>query len=846
VRGARLGWWNEVLAANDGESEGADATRAGARGASAQRLHRVQRQSRRLMLVLVLLVVAATSAFAWLSYSRSWSEAEEQAGALAQRNALLLGFLLDEVQARLRRADRLALQTGEPAAVGLLPRLGAFALAADATPLQPALMRQVPAAHLGEVLALADARPGQPVFATPFPLGDELWSVGLLRRAAAEEGAEAGVYLAAPFRVDAMVGLWSELSGSRETTVSVIGGDDRLWIRHPLQLDWLGQDLSAIPALRQARQELQTGGTLRLRYSGTDDVERLLAWRLVPPHGKIVVAGLPVSEIRAEWRAGLFPALLLALVVSVATILVLWLYSRGVLAHARQREAALQALAASERRFRDFADASSDWYWESDSEDRFVWFSERLGDILGVPPESLLGQRRGELIGGVVAEDDRRRHLDDLAERRAFRDFVYRMRLADGGRRWVRISGKPVVDAEGRFLGYRGTGSDIDAQRAAEERAEVLHRRLVEAFEASLDGIALFDAEDRLILANERYKEFFFPGQEEAVQPGTHFNELAERLARVGRPPLVTREDDEWRALRERRRRGQEEVVFQLGDGRWMRLRERVTARGDYFRVFSEISEFKRREAELRQTKEAAELANRAKSEFLAVMSHELRTPLNAIIGFSDILHRELFGPLGSGRYRGYAGDINQSGRHLLELINDILDLSKAEAGKLELLDEPVALEEVVGRATAMIAPRAEEAGVRLTAVLPETPLWLRGDRRRLLQMLLNLLSNAVKFTPAGGRVTLSARAGEAGLELLVEDSGIGIAAEDLQRVQEPFIQLDSAMTRQREGTGLGLPLAKRLIELHDGRLEIESEPGRGTRVRVLLPPTRLAPLSEA
>jgi len=790
------------------------------------------------MLALLLLLSVATAAYAWLSHSRHWSEAEHEAAALAQRNALLLGFLLDEIQSTLRRGRILAQRTGGPAASSLLPRVGAFVLDQAGRPLQPELMRHVPAAHLGEVLPLADERPGQVIFATPFPLGDELWSLGLLRL---EEGIEQrGAYLAAPFRLDAMVGLWSELAGVPNTTVTIISNDDRLWIRHPLQLEWLGQDLSGIPALREARRHRLTGGALRLRYGGTDDVERLLAWQLVPAHGKIVVVGMPVAEIRAAWRAGLLPALLLAFAVASATTLVLWRYSRGVLAHAQQREEALQALAESELRFRDFAEASSDWYWETDVEDRFVWFSERLGDILGVPRDSLLGRRRGELIGGVVGEDDRQRHLDDLAARRPFRDFAYRMRLADGARRWVRISGKPVFDAAGRFLGYRGTGSDIDAQRAAEERAEVLHRRLVEAFEASRDGIALFDAEDRLILANERYKEFFFPGREEAVQPGAHFNELAEQIVKVGRPPLVTRDDDEWRALRERRRRGDEEVIFQTSDGRWMRLRERITARGDYFRVFSDISEFKRREDELRQTKESAELANRAKSEFLAVMSHELRTPLNAIIGFSDILHRELFGRLGSERYRGYAGDINQSGRHLLELINDILDISKAEAGKLELQDDLVALEEVVARATAMVVPRAEEAGVRLAATLPEAPVRLRGDRRRLLQMLLNLLSNAVKFTPAGGRVTVSARVGEAGLELLVDDSGIGIAAQDLQRVQEPFIQLGSALTRQREGTGLGLPLAKRLAELHGGRLEIESEPGRGTRVRVLLPADRL------
>lgn len=286
--------------------------------------------------------------------------------------------------------------------------------------------------------------------------------------------------------------------------------------------------------------------------------------------------------------------------------------------------------------------------------------------------------------------------------------------------------------------------------------------------------------------------------------------------------------------------------MLALPDGRWFQLWERVTRHGDQLQVFADVSDFKRREEELRLAKEAAELADRAKTEFLAVMSHELRTPLNAILGFSDILRSELFGPLGRPRYREYAEDINRSGRHLLDIINDILDTSKAEAGRLELHEEVVTLEELAERAISMIITRAEEAQVRLVVELPNIPVQIQGDRRKLLQMLLNLLSNAVKFTPPEGRVSLGARVTEEGLLLWVADSGIGIAEQDIERAQEPFIQLSSPLCRDREGSGLGLPLAKRIAELHDGRLAIASQLGRGTKVSVTIPPSRLLLLKEA
>ena len=221
-------------------------------------------------------------------------------------------------------------------------------------------------------------------------------------------------------------------------------------------------------------------------------------------------------------------------------------------------------------------------------------------------------------------------------------------------------------------------------------------------------------------------------------------------------------------------------------------------------------------------------------------MSHELRTPLNAIIGFSDILQRESFGPLGSERYRQYAVDIRTSGYHLLRMIEDILDVSKAEVGRIELHESELALAELIQGATTFVAGSAGRNGVALECDVKDDLPRLRADELRCRQILINLLSNAVKFTPSGGRITVGARLGGDGrIQLFVEDTGIGIAPEDLPVALTEFGQIGNPQTRHDEGTGLGLPLAKRLAELHGADLTIESAVGEGTTVTVTFPSER-------
>ncbi len=250
----------------------------------------------------------------------------------------------------------------------------------------------------------------------------------------------------------------------------------------------------------------------------------------------------------------------------------------------------------------------------------------------------------------------------------------------------------------------------------------------------------------------------------------------------------------------------------------------------------------KRAEEELRHARERAENASRTKSEFLANMSHELRTPLNAIIGFSETITQETFGPVGNPKYLEYVSDIHASGQHLLELVNDILDLSKIEAGKMVLHEEEVDLARVLERCLSLVSGRMEEGGLALEQRIARDLPPLRADKRMLKQIFINLLSNAVKFTEPGGRIAVTVEsAADGGIVIKIADTGIGIAAEDIPKIMAPFVQVEGAHSRRYEGTGLGLPLAKSLVELHDGTMELESALGVGTTITIRFPAERLA-----
>ena len=256
--------------------------------------------------------------------------------------------------------------------------------------------------------------------------------------------------------------------------------------------------------------------------------------------------------------------------------------------------------------------------------------------------------------------------------------------------------------------------------------------------------------------------------------------------------------------------------------------------------IETDVTEIKRAEKNLRGAKEQAEFASRAKTEFLANMSHELRTPLNSILGLSEMLMNETLGPLGSPRYREYADDIHTSGKHLLSLISEVLDLSKIEAGELEIIESEIDVTDAVSTCVRMIEGRAPKEAPRVSVEFANGLPRLLGDERRFKQILLNLLGNAVKFTPHDGEVSVAARVCDGDrFTIEVADTGIGIAAEDIPKVLEPFGQVRDVFTRKHEGTGLGLYLAKSFTEMHGGTLDIASALGKGTTVTLRFPKER-------
>jgi signal transduction histidine kinase len=349
------------------------------------------------------------------------------------------------------------------------------------------------------------------------------------------------------------------------------------------------------------------------------------------------------------------------------------------------------------------------------------------------------------------------------------------------------------------------------------------------------DGIAVFDRERRLQHWNRAYMQMWqFP--ESFLRSGVRMEEMLDELNRSGRAHRLETDDLGKAAGDPKAFEPSGRWLYRRGDGRLLSVRRLPIGDEGYMAICSDLTAQKQHEDELVKAWEQAVIANRSKSEFLANVSHELRTPLNAIIGFSEVVERELFGPLGNERYVSYVRDIRNSGEHLLSLINDILDLSKIEAGRFQLRMEEVDCNEIAHSVARLIRPRTVEHGLTMKIDLPDRPVVLNADKRAVKQVLINLLSNAVKFTPENGTVTLASRPWHDGVEFVVSDTGIGIEEKDMHVALAPFGQIDSQFTRKYEGTGLGLPIVKGIVELHGGTLEITSEPSQGTSVIVRFP----------
>ncbi len=477
------------------------------------------------------------------------------------------------------------------------------------------------------------------------------------------------------------------------------------------------------------------------------------------------------------------------------------------------------------------------WIAYTDAEQRYQFANKTCRDWNAVTAEQIIGVRVPDLLG-----DDYTRikpHIEaTLAGEHT--SYVETITYPDGVARTVRVTYVPHFGAGGRVDGYFSLIEDISELRMAGEAKRESEEKFRGIFEDAAFGIGLIGRDARYLEVNDAFAEIYGYEREEMI--GASLDQLTApediETTRTVFGSMVSGEREIVRREKTYLRKNGEPFQAQL-------VSKAVHDSNGAFKfaitLIEDITQRKQDEQTLLAAKEEAELASRAKSEFLANMSHELRTPLNSIIGFSDLLtDPSLYAP-DNTESPEHAAHIYQSGEHLLALINDILDLSKIEAGTAELHEEDIDLTATIESCLNMVGERAKNGGVELCVETGDAALpRLRADKTRIKQVLINLLSNAVKFTEAGGTVTVRARHDPAhGFTLQVTDTGIGIAEQDIPRALARFQQLESALDRKYEGTGLGLPLAKSLVEQHGGTLELESELGAGTTVTVCLPPDR-------
>lgn len=425
-------------------------------------------------------------------------------------------------------------------------------------------------------------------------------------------------------------------------------------------------------------------------------------------------------------------------------------------------------------------------------------------------------------------------HLEEM--RRSYRDqakqfFLLLIALLTFGGAILIVLYRETTRAHRLFL----------VAHAAEEESSLARHQLLVALESISQGFILYDEDDRVALFNARMKELY-PAIADVIRVGSTFEDIIRGLVACGSLIPPPGDLEEWiRRSIAAHRNPTKPYEIRLSNSSWLLIDERRLPDGRVVGMHTDVSEAKRREVALRTATIQAESSNRAKTEFLARMSHELRTPLNAIIGFAEMIGRQLLGPVGMPRYVEYATDIARSSQHLLGIISDVLDISKIEAGRIQLHEEAIVLSGVMRECVEMLSASAAREAVSLSVDTPSKLPSLIGDPTKIKQILLNLLSNAVKFSRPGGEVRVTAGMDETGwCRIVVSDYGIGIAAEDIRRVLEPFGQVDNALNRRRGGTGLGLPIAKALVELHNGTLQVESTVGTGTTVTLRFPPERL------
>jgi two-component system cell cycle sensor histidine kinase PleC len=615
-----------------------------------------------------------------------------------------------------------------------------------------------------------------------------------------------------------------------------------------------GRGVQGAGALREAFAvvvEDLGDGPAAVRGQAADGAVLDVAVRPVAEGALLAAAAAPtrsIANLNRQVMEGAF-SLLVPLGVGIALALLLMIQSR-------KAEVAHREFVDSERRFRLAVEAARCGIWEWDLNSDQVYLSDVTGAMFGWGGGGVVS---GQDLLERISIDHRERVRQALANAAMYGafDVSFRVPANEQGARslWIDARGqgfgKPGSEEHARII---GVALDVTEERIAQARAQAAENRLRDAIESVSEAFVLWDRQGRLLMCNRNYRSVFSL-EPKILKPGAaraEVNRFAALAIKQEHPA-----PDGAKGVRE----------AEMMDGRWIQISERRTAEGGLVMTAADITAIKTQEEARRRNEEQlqnavaglersqeqlaelarkyetekvkAESANKAKSEFLANMSHELRTPLNAINGFSEIMMNEMFGPLGDQRYKGYSHDIHSSGQHLLALINDILDMSKIEAGKMNLKFEPMHLEDVAEDAVRLVRNRAEAAGLTLNIDFPQLPE-IEADYRAVKQVLLNLLSNAIKFTPRAGSVTVRAEVrrdpfGDL-VKVSVTDTGIGIAKEDLARLAKPFEQVESQFSKTTQGTGLGLALTKSLITMHDGALEMHSTPGEGTTVSFTLP----------
>jgi len=498
------------------------------------------------------------------------------------------------------------------------------------------------------------------------------------------------------------------------------------------------------------------------------------------------------------------------------------------------------------------------WDWDM-ARGRMYW-SRSMYEMLGYRPRDTM-LSFGD-VDDIIHPDDQ--DLFALAQRIAARemsqiDKVFRMRHADGQWVWVRARAQ-VVDPNAAELHLIGIAVDVTEQQNFALKSATSDMRLSAAVECLSESFALWDAHNKLVLCNDRFQKDLGLSPAD-VAPGTSKDQIdAQRLPFAAERRLANANGPRGGASYER----------QLADGRWLLVNELKTPDGGVVAIGADITQLKQQQEKLLEGErrlmanlhdlyvlrkidgerteqleelnlkfmhetERAEAASQAKSQFLANMSHELRTPLNAIIGFSEIMGNAHFGPLGSDRYVEYAHDIHSSGQHLLNVINDILDMSKIEAGQMSLEREEIDLCPLISETARVIAVQAEAKSITVETKIPDT-MKVVADRRAMKQIVMNLLSNAVKFTCEDGNILVRAKHVSGALHLTIEDNGCGIPKAALKKLGRPFEQVQNELSRSHQGSGLGLAISRSLAELHGGALKIWSKEGKGTIVSVRIP----------